>query len=261
MSEKKNFTMVENSLWDLYTKLPKFNGFHIALYGRLRHRFNANYGYAFPSQISLAHDLGVGRKKIGEALKILEECGLVKIDNAPGFNNNNVYIVNDPIESEEEFLATFSDALATIEKNAAELEKEAASVQDFQQRMDEGRKAFNVQQQERQERHSQRATKAAEKTAAIIQAETRPDTDFVNPTPLPNPVKTQPDCNTYRKMSDHGRSHALMRLKNSRISVRSTAEAFVSLQMDPKDIAAIDHTRAQSVAKIMAEIEAGECHV
>lgn len=128
----KNFTQVPNELWQLYARrLQNFKAEHIGLYTILRDYHNSEAddkgGYAFPTLYTLALDTGSSEDRVLRLLKVLEECGLVTKFRRKNNYDNNCYIVNDPITTEEEFYEKFPEAKAYYEGLLAKMDGRKAN--------------------------------------------------------------------------------------------------------------------------------------
>lgn len=104
-----NFTKVPNELFQLYTRIPGFNGDHVLMYVLLTSYHNDNYGYAFPPQDELAERLNCGINKVGRLARKLDEVGLVEYKRRYA-GGNYVYYVKFPIRDERKFFEMFPEA-------------------------------------------------------------------------------------------------------------------------------------------------------
>lgn len=113
MSEQKNrnFTMMPNELFQLYTKIPGFNGEHALMYALLTSYHNEEYGYAFPDQYELKLRLNCGINKVGRLAKKLREVELIDYQRR-GSGGNYVYFVKQPIKDPQAFYERFPEAEA-----------------------------------------------------------------------------------------------------------------------------------------------------
>jgi len=104
-----NFTKMPNELFQLYTRIPGFNGDHALMYVVLSNYLNEDYGYAFPDQDELSSLLNCGINKVGRLAKKLEEVGLIEYKRRYA-GGNYVYFVKEPIRDERLFYEVFPEA-------------------------------------------------------------------------------------------------------------------------------------------------------
>lgn len=102
----ENYTKLPNELFQLYTRLPGFNGDHVLLYAILTSYHNDAYGYAFPDQVDLAKLLNCHVNKVGRVANKLREVGLVEYKRRYA-GGNYVYYVKPPIKDRRIFFDTF----------------------------------------------------------------------------------------------------------------------------------------------------------
>ena len=105
----RNYTKMPNELFQLYTRIPGFNGDHALMYAVLTHYHNDTYGYAFPPQDELAERLNCGINKVGRLARKLDEVGLVEYKRRYA-GGNYVYYVKPPIKDERLFYERFPEA-------------------------------------------------------------------------------------------------------------------------------------------------------
>lgn len=118
----KGYTSVPNVIFTHYSFYPKFNGTDIRVYAYLLKMHNAEYGYAFPTQIQAQKDLGISDKTFRNSALKLQEMRLIRIAKNQPFNNN-VYYFEKPIEDEAEFFATFPEAAEVKSRKTETYEK------------------------------------------------------------------------------------------------------------------------------------------
>ena len=106
---ERGFIAIPNVIFTHYSFYPKFNGTTIRVYAYLLKLYNADYGYAFPTQMQAMADLGISDKTFRESVKLLEEMRLIRISRSEA-RLNNVYYFEKPIEDESEFFDTFPKA-------------------------------------------------------------------------------------------------------------------------------------------------------
>lgn len=106
---KTGFTAVPNAVLMHYSFFPKFNGNVLRIYAYLLKMYNADYGYAFPTQDQSAQALGITDKTFSSSVKVLVECGLVVTRKNKPFNNL-VYCFEAPIDDAEEFFDKYPQA-------------------------------------------------------------------------------------------------------------------------------------------------------
>lgn len=109
-----NFTKVPNELFQLYTRIPGFNGDHVLMYAVLTSYHNDTYGYAFPPQDELAARLNCHPNKIGRVGKKLREVGLIDYRRRYA-GGNYVYYVKEPIKDERLFFEMYPEAKRDID--------------------------------------------------------------------------------------------------------------------------------------------------
>lgn len=111
---ERGFTAMPNAVSDFYVKHPRFTPTVERVYRYLLRRYNADYGYAWPSWTKIIDDCNVSKGTVKTALKALEHLELIKrfkIENDNGHDNNGYYFIK-PIEDEREFYRKFGDELA-----------------------------------------------------------------------------------------------------------------------------------------------------
>ena len=113
---ERGFNAMPNAVSDFYVRHPKFTPTTERVYRYLLRRYNADYGYAWPSWsvIMRANNIG-SRETVQNALDALEHLELIrrfKHENEGSWDNNG-YSFRKPIEDEGEFYRKFGDELAT----------------------------------------------------------------------------------------------------------------------------------------------------
>lgn len=119
---KVGFTALPYAIFSLYMKHPKFNGGVVAVYQYLLARYNANYGYAFPSIDEIAYTLHMSDSTVKRAIRTLQDLRLIKKERSPT-HNNNIYLFIAPIEQESEFLSAFPEVVESERKHNETWEK------------------------------------------------------------------------------------------------------------------------------------------
>lgn len=113
---ERGFNAMPNAVSDLYVRHPKFTPTTERVYRYLLRRYNADYGYAWPSWTAIMQANNIGsRKTVSTALDSLEYLGLIKRfkhDNGADSWDNNGYMFRQPIENEDEFYRKFGDELS-----------------------------------------------------------------------------------------------------------------------------------------------------
>ena len=104
-----NFTKVPNELYQLYTRLPGFNGNHVLMYVILTSYRNDKYGYAFPDQDEIAALMNCHPNTVGRIGAKLREIGLVEYRRRYA-GGNYVYYVKEPIKDRRLFFEMFPEA-------------------------------------------------------------------------------------------------------------------------------------------------------
>ena len=105
-----NFTKVPNELFQLYTRIPGFNGDHVLMYVILTSYHNDDYGYAFPDQDELSTLMNRHPNTVGRIGKLLRDVGLVEYRRRYA-GGNYVYNAIPPIKDERIFYETFPNAV------------------------------------------------------------------------------------------------------------------------------------------------------
>ncbi|WP_088072393.1 helix-turn-helix domain-containing protein [Gottfriedia luciferensis] len=110
------FTALPKAVCQFYVRHPKFNPSAERLYRYLLSRFNANYGYAFPSWNSIVRETALSKGTVSAGLVALEELGLINRfnHNNGGDFSNKIYTFNKPIENEAEFMMRFEKEIAEL---------------------------------------------------------------------------------------------------------------------------------------------------
>lgn len=117
-----NFTQIPNAIFLHYGFYPSFTGNDLRVYVYLLRMYNADYGYAFPSQLQAYRDLGISDKTFRKSVDKLREMRLIDVDTHPHYGNN-IYRFIAPIESADEFFATFPQAKAVRDRKLASIGK------------------------------------------------------------------------------------------------------------------------------------------
>lgn len=120
------WTAAPNDVIRNYWVHPKFSPLCFAIYMHLLDRFNADEGYAYPTQDQIADTLLVSRQIVNARLKELEEIELIKIMKSP-YGSNLVYIPLKPLKSIEEIEARFPEVIEYRLKHKERREKDRAS--------------------------------------------------------------------------------------------------------------------------------------
>ena len=111
---ERGFTAMPNAVSDYYVRHPRFTPTVERVYRYLLRRYNADYGYAYPSWKKIIDDCNVSKGTVKTALETLEHLELIKrfkIEKDSGHDNNG-YCLIKPIEDEREFYRKFGDELA-----------------------------------------------------------------------------------------------------------------------------------------------------
>lgn len=110
------FTGLPNAVGKYYVRHPKFTPSAERLYRYLLSRFNANYGYSFPSWNAIVRETALSRGTVSTALESLVELGLINRHNHSNGSDfdNKIYTFNRPIENEAEFNRKFSEEIAAL---------------------------------------------------------------------------------------------------------------------------------------------------
>lgn len=117
-----NFTQIPNAIFLHYGFYPGFTGNDLRVYVYLLQMYNADYGYAFPSQLQAYRDLGISDKTFRKSVNKLCEMKLIEVATHPQYGNN-IYRFIAPIENASDFYATFPQAKAVHDRKLAIIEK------------------------------------------------------------------------------------------------------------------------------------------
>lgn len=95
LGSRRNFFIVDNGIFDERLELEPLDKL---VYICLLRYANNRSKEAYPGQVTIAKNVGIGRKRVIKAIKVLEEKGLIKkqqrFDKTGGQKSNN-YIVYD----------------------------------------------------------------------------------------------------------------------------------------------------------------------
>jgi len=112
---ERGFNAIPNAVSDLYVRHPKFTPTTERVYRYLLSRYNADYGYAWPSWTAIMQANNIGSKEtVKKALDALEHLELIrrfKHENEGSWDNNG-YAFRRPIENETEFYRKFGEELS-----------------------------------------------------------------------------------------------------------------------------------------------------
>jgi hypothetical protein len=108
---KTGFVAVPNAVFAHYSFYPGFNGTVLRVYAFLLKNYNANFGYAFPTQDQAAQALAMSDKTFRKSVGVLKDVALVRVEQNKPYNNN-VYYFDAPIEVEADFFARFPEAVS-----------------------------------------------------------------------------------------------------------------------------------------------------
>lgn len=126
----------------LYMHIPGFKNDHIALYDVLYHYWNEAYGYAYPTQVELQMQCGIGETSITKLTRELESWGLIEArQNARG--SNKTYVLHRPIEDEDAFYLRFPLAYARKLERENVLRKRSARPKRTERAQSKGAEASN----------------------------------------------------------------------------------------------------------------------
>lgn len=138
----RDFTIVPNSIFRLYTRLPDFKAEHALLYAYLCSQYNVDYGYAFPSSEDIAAALNCSERTVTKVKVVLAERELVEIARHPT-HGNDVYIVKPAITDEDTFFERFPEAREHVEmrQKATSQRREASALRKrlFEERVRNGK--------------------------------------------------------------------------------------------------------------------------
>lgn len=102
------FTAAPNDVLRNYWVHPRFSGNCFAVYMFLLDRYNADKGYAWPTQDQIADALLMSRPTVVKMLKDLAYLRLITILNSP-VGTNKVYVPMKPLGSIEEVESAFPE--------------------------------------------------------------------------------------------------------------------------------------------------------
>lgn len=112
---ERGFNAIPNAVSDLYVRHPKFTPTTERVYRYLLRRYNADYGYAWPSWTAIMQANNIGSKEtVKKALDALEHLELIrrfKHENEGSWDNNG-YVFRRPIEDDAEFYRKFGEELS-----------------------------------------------------------------------------------------------------------------------------------------------------
>lgn len=120
---KRGWVGIPNAIYTVYSKHPDVNLRACQVYGYLLINHNVKFGYAFPSQVKIAVDLGVSRDTVAKAIAALLKAELITVEYSAKYNGNQYYF--PPIcETIEELVAKFPE----IGKHLAKLDAQAERI-------------------------------------------------------------------------------------------------------------------------------------
>jgi|SRR5690625_566832 len=111
---ERGFNALPTAVSEYYVRHPKFTPATERIYRYLLQRYNAEFGYAWPSWSVIINECNVSRGTVSSSLDSLEHLGLIeriKFEKEGDWDNNG-YRFNKPIEDEREFYRKFGDELA-----------------------------------------------------------------------------------------------------------------------------------------------------
>ncbi|MED5047643.1 helix-turn-helix domain-containing protein [Bacillus siamensis] len=113
------YTGIPNVILTHYQYFPKLNGNAVLVYAFLLKFYNADYGYAFPTQEQAARALAISDSTYRNAVKTLVQAKLIQTVENGGGAKNLVYYFRKPIEDEAEFFRMFPEAAENRQKQEA----------------------------------------------------------------------------------------------------------------------------------------------
>lgn len=119
-----------NSLKRIYTQHPKFNGDTRLIYELLLDYWNADYGYAFPTQWELSKYSVLSRTTVIKHIGILTELDLIEVKQSPvGARKNKIYYLKRPVTTLEAFYIKFPEIKEKAEERLTRIEEEEQKLQ------------------------------------------------------------------------------------------------------------------------------------
>src|SRR5690625_2805637 len=111
---ERGFSALPSAVCEYYVRHPRFTPATERIYRYLLQRYNADYGYAWPSWSSIERDCNVSRGTISSSLDSLEHLGLIeriKLEKDGDWDNNGYRFIK-PIENEREFYRKYGEELS-----------------------------------------------------------------------------------------------------------------------------------------------------
>ena len=108
---------IQNSALTIYTLHPEFRGNTLLVYGYLLKNFNRKKGYSFPSFTDMMAQLNVSRDVVSDAIGTMKKLKMINVSRRGGvYRASHVYTFNPLIDSEEQFVEAFPEALPNLER-------------------------------------------------------------------------------------------------------------------------------------------------
>lgn len=119
---ERGFIALPSAISEYYVRHPRFTPATERIYRYLLQRYNAKYGYAWPSWSAIIRDCNVSRGTVKSSLESLEHLELIKRFKfeKDGDWDNNGYRFIKPVESEQEFYRKYNDELPKKYQKEAE---------------------------------------------------------------------------------------------------------------------------------------------
>lgn len=114
-----------NSLKRIYTKHPNFNGNTRLIYELIFDHWNAKFGYAWPTLYELARESGLSISGVKTQIQTLIKLDLIAQNKADvNGRKNNVYYLNRPVATLEEFFRKFPEIREKAEAKLRKIDDE-----------------------------------------------------------------------------------------------------------------------------------------
>lgn len=111
---------VQNAALTIYTLHPEFRGNTLLVYMYLLKNFNRLKGYSFPSYDAMTMQLNISRDVVSDSIATLRKLKVINVSRRGGaYRASHVYTFNPLIDSEEQFVEEFPEALPNLERRRA----------------------------------------------------------------------------------------------------------------------------------------------
>lgn len=111
---------VQNSALTIYTLHPEFRGNTLLIYAYLLKNFNRKKGYSYPSFDDITMRLNISRDVVSDAIATMKKLKMINVNRRGGaYRASHAYTFNPLIDSEEQFVEEFPEALPNLERRRA----------------------------------------------------------------------------------------------------------------------------------------------